>query len=39
MAEARGQFGSPHEGESPPFKAVIRGQVNTQLTEKTTCLL
>jgi hypothetical protein len=35
VAQARGQFGDPEEGESHPLEAVTLGLVKTQLTEKT----
>jgi hypothetical protein len=36
VAEARGQFGNPEEGECPPLEAVTRRQqVKIQQTEKT----
>jgi hypothetical protein len=34
VAEARGQFGNPEEGERPPLEAVTRKLVKTQQTEK-----
>jgi hypothetical protein len=40
VAEARGQFGNPEEGERPPLKAATRQRlVKTQRTEKTLYLL
>jgi hypothetical protein len=38
VAEARGQFGNPEEGERPPLEAVTRRLVKTQQTEKTYCV-
>jgi hypothetical protein len=36
VAEARGQFGNPEEGERPSLEAVTRARLmNTQQTEKT----
>jgi hypothetical protein len=35
IAEARGQFGNPEEGERPPLKAVTRKLVKIQQDEKT----
>jgi hypothetical protein len=35
LAEARGQFGNPEEGERPPLEAVTRKRVKTQEAEKT----
>jgi hypothetical protein len=36
LAEARGQFENPEEGERPPLEAVTSKLVKTQQTEKTT---
>jgi hypothetical protein len=35
VAEARGEFGNPEEGESPPLEAVTRKLVKIQQAEKT----
>jgi hypothetical protein len=35
VAEARGQFGNPEYGESPPLKAIASKLVKTQQAEKT----
>jgi hypothetical protein len=37
VAEARGQFGNPNEGEYPPLEAVTRGTEKREQTEKTQC--
>jgi hypothetical protein len=40
VAEARGQFRNPEEGERPPLEAVTRQRlVKTQQTEKTQYVL
>jgi hypothetical protein len=38
VAEERGQFGNPEEGERPPLEAVTRGLVKTRLTKKIKCV-
>jgi hypothetical protein len=38
FTEARGQFGNPEEGESPPLEAVTK-LVKRELIEKTQCVL
>jgi hypothetical protein len=38
VAEARGQFGNPEEGDLP-LEAVTRGLVKTELTEMNKCVL
>jgi hypothetical protein len=35
VAEVKGQFGNPEEGEIPPLEAVTRQQVKTPQDEKT----
>jgi hypothetical protein len=35
VAEARGQFGNPEEGERPPLEAVTRKLATTRQAEKT----
>jgi hypothetical protein len=39
VAEARGQFGTPEEGELLPLEAVARVLVMRQQTKKTQCVL
>jgi hypothetical protein len=40
VAEARGHFGNPEEGEHPPLEAATKQRlVKTQQTEKTQCML